>query len=162
MHVKQHKYRTALINRLGRIFRRKIDSVYLNCIRKSCLRRTCLSLRTHARWVSMSQRRRDHLSCLIRHGINPEMIENSVLLLTLQILTWSVQHGHLIEVTIRRTWIVNTWTTSKVWVLLRELIPTWFLSRSPQRKCRNACNNDRRRSRMSVFQIIFNSLWACE
>ena len=94
MHVKQHKYRTALTDRTGRMFRRKIDWVYLNCIRKSCLRRTWLSLRTHARWVSMSQRRRDHLSRSIRRGINLEQGTNSILLLTAvltELVKWSIQ-----------------------------------------------------------------------
>ena len=105
-------------------------------------------------------KRRGHKSGSIPCGINLRWLKNSILLLT-EVLTLSVR-GHYTEVIIRRTWIVHTWSTSKLWVFLRELIPTGFSSRSPQRKWRNICNIDWLRSRMSVCQIIFHSLWAYE
>ena len=114
-----------------------------------------------------------------RRGINLRWLNNSVLLLTV-VFTLSVHRSHYTQkyvsstlsilptkvgstlsilhnrgVIIRCTWNCAYFKHDKIWDLLRELIPTWFLSRLPQRKCRNVCKHDCLQSRMSVFQIIF-------
>ena len=87
--------------------------------------------------------------------------KNSVLLLTV-VFTLSVHRGHYIEVIIRCTWNSAYFKHDKVWDLLRELIPKGFLSRSPQRKCRNVCKHDCPTVKNECFSNYFSlimSVW---
>ena len=97
-----------------------------------------------------------------RHGINLRWLNNNSVLLLTVVFTLSVHRGHYIEVIIRCTWNWAYFKHDKVWDLLRELIPKGFLSRSPQRKCRNVCKHDCLTVKNECFSNYFSlimSVW---